>query len=449
MARRKQRGCCDDDRDANVDWEDVERRVEHGGSRGLQYFLERERERRAQQRKSSGRNPGIWRAAAVALVGLLLFLFVQRTVFGQNVVSSHGGFILDPPVTWTLGAQTDQTLTWYSGDGTALLRVLSLPGDTTDSASALADFQLADLGATGDVAPFRYHDADAIFADIRFTIQDIAVRGYAAFIDGDDRDFAILSVASEGAWAARHDEILSALDSFGRSPADASLPGPVSTFFSDGPPGRALPVRLQIGDASVVYQADPVTMDASQVLIEREARILAQFSTPQGPQGPWLEAWRRFYRVVYRDSVSAVIPLVEQLLAEPGFLASPDLPSVLLDWLQEFGYGRTGTLADFQSPIGCIVDGSGDCDSLGLLYAIMLHELGYDAVLMVSLVHAHAMVGVAVDGAGARFPFEGSNYLVAELTADVEIGQIDASMANSADWFGVRLDPLRGAGGLN
>ncbi len=449
MARRKKQGCCDDDRDVSVDWDDVERRAESSGSRGLQYFLERERQRRREDQRDRGQSSGIWRATAVALVALLLFLFVQRTVFGQNLVSSHGGFIIDPPITWSLGAQTEQSLTWYSPDGTALLRILSIPGTAAASARELAEAQVADLGAEGDIAPFRFHDTDAAFADLSFSIQGIAVRGYAAFINGEDRDFAILSVAAEGALSARHDEILSALDSFGRSAADAALSGPVSTFFSDGPPGRELPVRLQIGDASVVYRADPVTIDASQVLIDREARILAQFSTPRGPQGPWLEAWRRFYRVVYRDSVAAVVPLVDQLLSEPGFLASPDLPSVLLDWLQEFGYGRTGTLADFQSPIGCIVDGSGDCDSLGLLYAIMLHELGYDAVLMVSLVHAHAMVGVAVDGPGARFPFEGSSFLVAELTADVAIGQIDATMADPTDWFGVRLDPLRGAAGLN
>ena len=58
---------------------------------------------------------------------------------------------------------------------------------------------------------------------------------------------------------------------------------------------------------------------------------------------------------------------------------------------------------------------------------------------MVSLRHAHALVGVDVEGPGARFPYRERQYLVAELTDDVDIGMIAASMADPADWLGIHF----------
>jgi hypothetical protein len=56
---------------------------------------------------------------------------------------------------------------------------------------------------------------------------------------------------------------------------------------------------------------------------------------------------------------------------------------------------------------------------LALIYATLLDHLGYRNILMVSAEYAHAMVGVDLPGEGARFPFLGTDYLVAEFTDDV------------------------------
>ena len=74
-----------------------------------------------------------------------------------------------------------------------------------------------------------------------------------------------------------------------------------------------------------------------------------------------------------------------------------------------------------------------------MTYVILLHHLGVDAIIMASDRYAHAMAAVDTFGPGARFEFEGRQWLVAEMTAEVALGQIAADVADPAGWIGVRL----------
>jgi acyl CoA:acetate/3-ketoacid CoA transferase alpha subunit len=67
----------------------------------------------------------------------------------------------------------------------------------------------------------------------------------------------------------------------------------------------------------------------------------------------------------------------------------------------------------------------------------LLEHLGVKTILMVSAVYSHSMVGVLVPGKGARYEYDGKEYLVAELTADVDIGMIDGTMADPKGWIPV------------
>ncbi len=111
--------------------------------------------------------------------------------------------------------------------------------------------------------------------------------------------------------------------------------------------------------------------------------------------------------------------------------------ALLLSWIQDYKYYRTGTLSDFLSPVTCFVQEKGDCDSRALLYIILLKHYGIDAILMVSSVYSHSLAGVAVDGKGARFTLNKVPYLIAETTAQVSIGLIDQKMADPAKWLGI------------
>ena len=115
--------------------------------------------------------------------------------------------------------------------------------------------------------------------------------------------------------------------------------------------------------------------------------------------------------------------------------------STLLTWIQGFSYARTGGLEDLSTPLDSLYNGAGDCDSLGLLYVILLKHYGIDAILMVSGTYSHAMAAVDVEGQGARFEWQDKKYLVAETTYEVDLGLIAADMADPAHWLGIPFMP--------
>jgi hypothetical protein len=59
---------------------------------------------------------------------------------------------------------------------------------------------------------------------------------------------------------------------------------------------------------------------------------------------------------------------------------------------------------------------------------------------MVSRDYGHAMGIADIEGPGARFPFENKQYLVAETTAQVELGLIGRQVSEIAKWLGVGFE---------
>jgi hypothetical protein len=59
----------------------------------------------------------------------------------------------------------------------------------------------------------------------------------------------------------------------------------------------------------------------------------------------------------------------------------------------------------------------GDCDSKALLAAMLLRQVGIDAVVLSSERLGHAALGVALPGPGDHFEHEGRRYRYAEVTS--------------------------------
>jgi hypothetical protein len=175
--------------------------------------------------------------------------------------------------------------------------------------------------------------------------------------------------------------------------------------------------------------------DASQVLVEREARMLAEYKAAQ------VDAWTRFYRLIYRDCyhrLDGIVKAVRDALAAEK-VPEKEAPLKILSWIQGFTFERTGTLADFLSPLSVAVSASGDCDSRAILYDAILDCYGLDAILLVSVTYSHALAGVALDRDGAAFILDDRKYIVAEMTEVVDIGMIAKTMADAKQWIAMRL----------
>lgn len=412
------------------------------------------------------------RASLFVCAALLLGVLTPGAMAGTVFQNPDFQYVVDIPVGWeVLDAQRSDFVSFSDPERRAVFQIISFPGDRFVTAADLDAFIRERFGATGHQAPFRFQGSHAVFADYTFSTgstdddrddSGVTVRGYMAFINYGEYSFAVMTFAALEDYEWYHDTLLSALDSFSPDARHRMQPGPVSSFYAAPvmeelqDPAREHPVTVLTLPSGreyelPVYISSEGLREASQVLIEREARLLADYAPGEdaslrpgsGTLPPWARAWRRYFRMVYRDNYDRLESVAEALfddLSREGF-SRKEMPAKILAWLQEARYQRTGSLSDLMSPAWCLVEFAGDCDSLGLTYAILLQHLGFDAILMVSMEFAHALVGVDLPGSGARFPFEGRQWLVAELTAPVEIGRIAEDMSDIGGWLGIKLDP--------
>ncbi|MFW5827581.1 MAG: hypothetical protein ACOCU4_05795 [Alkalispirochaeta sp.] len=393
---------------------------------------------------------------------IILFLVTAGAVSAQTVFRNPDyDYVVDIPAGWQLidGSQTE-LVSFSDPESVAVFQIMAFSTDRFVTVDELDEYVRQQFSMDGDRVSFRYLDQPAIFADYEFSTGGFTARGYMTFINGDEHDFAVMTYIPEEYYEEYHDLALSAVDSFSMDVTTRNTRGPVSQFFAEEAEAEAASGR---GDAAVLTLpeggefelppaiSDEAVQESHQVLIEREARVLSEYAPTEGafprpdPDTPqeWVTAWRRYFRMVYRDSFSRLEPVSEAIfqdLAAAG-VAREEMPARILEWLQGAEYQRTASLSDLLNPSACLVQFAGDCDSLGITYAIILHHLGFDAILMASVEYSHAMVGVDVPGEGARFPFEGREWLVAELTDEVDIGQIDQTMSDIGGWIGVKLDP--------
>ena len=310
------------------------------------------------------------------------------------------------------------------------------PAETYKTASDIFKGVKKQLNAQGEGYAYKYNGNDSIFADISFNTDMASYRAYSVFINSKDYDFAVLSFCEKEIYDDAHFYILSALDSFSDSFQARFSPGPVSCFYEKSEENKKqIKIAVPFGNAKFVFETEYSRLEAAEITAEREARVLSFF----GPEDT--DAWSRFYRMIYRDNFEKLDELFYQVRDNilSGVKDPEEISKKLLAWLQTFSYSRTGTVADFSPPLTALKDFSADCDSLGIMYIILLKRLGIEAILMVSAEYSHSMTGVDIPGNGARFPFNGKKYLVAELTKDVAIGQINAKMADPAKWLGIEF----------
>lgn len=383
-------------------------------------------------------------AVALALVAL------AAPAFALAAVNPVFGYSVDLPVGWVEADGSDpEHIGFLSPNSDAMIQIVALDPGTGSDGLEIARFMLDEVDGEGEPEAFEYQGRRAALSELAFITGGLDVQGYLVTINDRSADYAILAFAALESYEVAHDHLLSAIDSFSIGEESRVYPGPVSQFFYPFPAPDEQMQSIPFFGQPLPFAVDPGAEEASKVLVDREARILEPYGALKEEVAH--DAWRRYFRMIYRDNYMRLAPIAEEVgrRLEADGLPRVDYPHELLAWLQGFDYERTGGLSDFQPPVSCLVNSSGDCDSLALTYVIILHHLGFDAIMMASNVHAHALAAVDAHGGGARFPFEGRQWLVAELTADVALGQIDARMADPAGWIGVRmrLRPVEGEGG--
>ncbi len=367
---------------------------------------------------------------------LLVFLLICNFSYSEVFYNTKIGYYLDVPEGWTVADDEDLAfIAFEDPTHTAVFQVFAFPGYNFSQTYDMYENIKIGLAAEGEPESFTYSGREAVFADLSFVNGRIWVSGHAVFINTDEFDYIILAYSQLDVYEANKDFLLSCIDSFAINEDEKFAPGPVSQFYNHDTNTES--VKLEMNGINVYTEFNINAIDAAARLIEREARIIVNYTD----YNEFVTAWHRYYRIIYRDNYLRLGNIVE--LLEDNFRlrqkSTNDKVILLLDWIQNFEYYRTGTTSDLTSPVETAYFMSGDCDSRALLFIILLNYLNIDSILLVSTEYSHSGVGVGIEGNGAKIWFNNKQYLFAELTSVVDIGLVDSTMADPAGWISIPL----------
>jgi hypothetical protein len=353
----------------------------------------------------------------------------------KEVHAADKGYYLDLPAGWEdLDTRDTAAMSYVDPGHTTIFQLFCFPAEYFGNADEMLAFIRLHLNAKGEGASFTYSGTEAYLADLTFSTKSYDVRGYFVFINGTKNDYVLMCFTQVGEYLKMHDFLLSSLDSFAPDTGNRLLPGPISQFYYQFPGSQQIGAAIPFEDTVISFSYDKNEIEATEVVINREARILAAYPTVNN------QAWARFYRVIYRDNYARFKDFSAKLFEYLNSVAHDNVTqaSLVLAWIQSFIYRKHDNITDFSPPLAALLDHAGDCDSRAVLFLILLKQMKFDAVLFLSSRFKHCAVGIALNASGAKLMFEGKAYVFAELTATVALGMIAKEMADPSGWLIIR-----------
>ena len=320
------------------------------------------------------------------------------------------------------------------------LQIALYPYRQFASVEAAAEHITAQLRAQKRAIRFLAQGNPALTANLQFTQQNQKQAGWLLVLPlAEQKGWLILLTTTQAERAQEYEPLMI-------SCLDAVFTGRQS-FFEPGPMIQAVYPKEGTVKKEVIFNGKKLSVyfdrsdsEANQAVIEREFALLTLYlDSPMQKK-----AWQRYYRMIYRDSLSRCRHLslmLEKELIEvdsKGKLpAAEKITAALLTWMQDFTYTRDESGADFLNIPAVCTDRSGDCDSRAVLMAVLLQHFNIDSLVMIAPEQKHAVAAVDCPGDGARFTHNGKRYLIAETTAKVPLGKIAQELADPSIWFAV------------
>ncbi|MFQ3619311.1 MAG: hypothetical protein SNJ78_00055 [Spirochaetales bacterium] len=370
----------------------------------------------------------------------ILGLYGFSWSFSETVLVSAFGYTVELPPDWKiLDSQDPHLISFTDASNRAIFQIAVLSSDHFKDAREMLQFAKAKFNARGDIATFIYDQKEAALADFTFLAGRYPARGYFIGLPHAPHPYLLTGFTSVSYYEEFHDTLLSLLDSFSPSAEARKAPGIISQFYNPFPDPKSLTKSISKDNVSLPFQIGSGEGEANSVVIEREARVLSRYVTQPKL---FVEAWKRYYQVVYRDTYLRLASLANVIDAhyKESKIPRHQYPHELLRWVQSFTYSRPANVSDLASPVEVALSATGDCDARALLFIVLLNHWGFDAILMVSHTYKHAMAAIDIPGQGARMEFEGKKYLVAEVTDKVNMGLINRDMANPAEWIPISFN---------
>jgi len=366
----------------------------------------------------------------------LLLVFIPVFTFAESMYSPTWGFFIDPPEGYELAGGDGINRFSFSGPFQFMFDLVVYNGRFNSMQELVNDVNTR-LSNRGDSVSFQYRDKQAVLMKLTFGDMD----GWAVAVELDPQPessirpilFALAyGPASRKNWEFFH---ISALDSISPTYADMFYPGLIMEFSYPRGEARNTPLAIP-GLSAMIYENDA---EAAQDFIDREYSILLAYWGTQYLQ----DASTRFYRAIFRDSYDRISDAAFKIANYlGGNLIFTDAhkrtyAQNALTFVQGFKYERNLDGSDFINLVTAITEGRGDCDSRSMLFAVILHYADIRSAIMISYHYSHSMGLADITGSGARFNAAGTQWLVAETTANIDIGLIDQDQSDPHHWFAV------------
>ena len=372
---------------------------------------------------------------------ILILLIGHISLFGDIVAVPEYNFSIYPLEGWVLQDYSSSSdLSWLSSDSSIALNIISYSGDRFSTVSEMFDELTPSLNATGDCVKFEYLDRECAIGEINLKVGNIQFKGWLLLINGEDYDYYLLSFSSLENYEGSINEIQSVIDSFALLGEGELSSGPITTFLNASPTRVKSSHEILFFSQTLKVELYEYDYSTAQSVIEREADIMGNYSN--SPK-EFYNAWRRYYKVLYRDNYKRLDPLYSALKPyfPKGKYSDYELTELLMFWIQGFKYGRTlEQKSDLINPLEAAVKGIGDCDTRSLILGILLSKFNIDSLLLTSEKLKHAVVAVRCDGEGVKFKNDGIDYLFVELTSKSLIGEIDESRAEPELWLPIKME---------
>lgn len=363
------------------------------------------------------------------LLFICIFLINLHNLAGEALTSPEWGYSIDLPEGFSLINKNGNTRYLFSHDMFPLDLQLALYPKTQfkESSDALL-FVAKQLSSSGEIASFDWRWRKAAITELDFQ----GKAGWALAVElANDTGFLVMASFTDAARKTELENVMiSTLDSVFTDDGSYFESGPMTSFA--WAKEKNITGLYQNGSTKIEVPLNSIDAEANQSIVDREFQILTAYL-----DSPLVyEAWKRYYRLIYRDAWSRLV--------KPGFIVANSLPldaksrsAQLLEWTQTFTYERNREGSDFNSLPEAFVSRNADCDSRSLLLVLLLNQMGIDAVLLVSPEYSHSVAAIDCPGEGARFAVGNKKYLIADTTAKVGLGMIAQTMADSSKWFAV------------
>jgi len=370
------------------------------------------------------------------LMIIILFLAFSQAALADPMYSPTWGFFIDLPEGYEFTDGDGKDRFSFAGPEGLIFDMVVYNGKFKTMLDMVEDVNRK-ITNKGDVDFFTYNGKQAAIIELSFG--ECSGWGLAVELEKSGEQTPMLLSLSYGPAKNKNLELfhLSAIDSISPTFSELRYPGPLIEYSY--PRGEPKNVTLANGVSAVIRSDDA---EAAQVLIEREFMILHQYANT-----PILkDAWTRYYRLIYRDSFDRVKNAAEAVTRKYGGHSTMSdtqkraFAQQVLTFTQGFEYERNLQGSDFLNLVTAVTEGRGDCDNRAMLFAIILSNVNIPSAIMISQHYSHAMGLADLQGEGARFESFGKNWLVAETTANIDIGLIAQDQSDPQHWFSVLFD---------